>query len=134
MSEAPSYGPPDAFGARSAARQGPPTELAMSPDDLKSSIAKAFHIEGGDLTGALIKEVNELIAVGDFWGGDEAGMKFYDGDAEVPGYAATAEAVMTESSAISFFYTGVATRLHDMGRNVEAADWAGIAEMPRILR
>ncbi|OUC79126.1 hypothetical protein CA984_42980 [Streptosporangium minutum] len=106
----------------------------MSPDDLKSSIAKAFRIESTDLTGALVKEVNELIAVGDFWGGDEAGAKFYNGDAEVLGYAATAEAVMTEASAISSFYTGVAARIHDMGRNVEAADWASIAEMPRILR
>lgn len=106
----------------------------MSPDDMKSSITRAFDTESTDLTGALIKKVNELIAVGDFWGGDEAGTKFYHGDADVPGYAAAAEAVMTEASAVSSFYTGVAARLHTMGRNVEDADWASMAEMPRILQ
>ncbi|MBB4936727.1 hypothetical protein FHR32_001032 [Streptosporangium album] len=101
---------------------------------MKTSITRAFDAESTDLTGALIREVNELIAVGDFWGGDEAGMKFYNGDAEVPGYAATAEGIMTETGAIPFFYSGVAARLFCMGATVEAADWASMAEMPWVLR
>ncbi|MER5320443.1 hypothetical protein [Streptosporangium roseum] len=106
--------------------------MDVAPDDLKSTISRAFDTEGGELGRALVAKMNELLAVGNFWGDDSTGAKFYNGDADLPGYASMVEGVATEASAISLFYVQVGDRLHDMGRNVEVAEWRTIGEMPRV--
>ncbi|WP_433243081.1 hypothetical protein ACQPYK_39220 [Streptosporangium sp. CA-135522] len=122
------YGPPSTPGER-------PGQMAVAPDDLQGSIAPAVHHEGTELEGILIRKMEALLTVGNFWGDDKPGTKFYNGDAGMRGYAATLEEVLTEAQAISTFYAKVAIGLHAMGTNVndaEIVNWHNIGDMPKI--
>ncbi|MFF0310807.1 hypothetical protein ACFYSC_25545 [Streptosporangium sp. NPDC004379] len=104
----------------------------MSPDAVKQSVARPFTTEGAELTEAAVAEANELYAVGNFWGDDQAGRIFYHGDSGSPGYRDMAEGVMGEAHALGGLCVRIGDRIFTMGTNVEAAEWEAISHVPRM--
>ncbi|MEU4538758.1 hypothetical protein AB0G15_28310 [Streptosporangium sp. NPDC023825] len=52
-----------------------PEPTDISPTDLKKR-EEDFHAESGELGRAFTKAVNDLEALGNFWGDDEVGQEF----------------------------------------------------------
>ncbi|MFC4584697.1 WXG100 family type VII secretion target [Sphaerisporangium corydalis] len=112
---------------------GPGPGLDVSPSGL-ADLAKLFDVQVTDLNGAMREAAGRLAAIGAFWGGDEAGRKFHEGDGGRAGYGAVAADITSDVRALSTVYDGIGDRLVVMGRNVRAADWASIPRLPEVPR
>ena len=105
--------------------------LDVSPLGL-ADLARLFDGQGGDLTDAAIETVKRLTAIGNFWGDDGAGQKFYEGAGGKGGYGAMSTDIAHEVDALAKIYVRIGDRLLVMGKNVALADWDSIPSLPEI--
>ncbi|MCG5220528.1 hypothetical protein [Streptosporangium sp. KLBMP 9127] len=93
-----------------------------------------FHGEHTTLMEALSGAIEELTALGAFWGADEDGQTFYQGADGTNGYrAATAEAEKHVQS-IGGAYLEIGENIAIMGANLQGANWATVVGMVGAVR
>ncbi|MEV0403509.1 hypothetical protein [Actinoallomurus sp. NPDC050550] len=87
------------------------------------SVAKSLDDEGVDILAKLGQARNKLDAIGNFWGGDDLGTKFYKGADGRAGYEASADHALDGVAAFADFYRNVAGRLRDMADRHDQIEW-----------
>lgn len=105
--------------------------LDVSPQGL-AGLARRFDVQGSELVEVLRDAARRLDAIGDFWGHDSAGRKFYEAEGGRGGYGNTSADIAHEVRALAITYAGIGDHLVIMGRNVAAADWASIPSLPGV--
>ncbi|GAA4634461.1 hypothetical protein GCM10023196_076080 [Actinoallomurus vinaceus] len=87
------------------------------------SVAKSLNDEGVDINAKLSEARKQLDAIGNFWGGDDMGTKFYKGADGRPGYETSAARSLDGVAAFADFYRTVAGRLRDMADRHDDVEW-----------
>ncbi|WP_329261369.1 hypothetical protein OG417_26155 [Actinoallomurus sp. NBC_01490] len=98
----------------------PPTEV--HPGYIRS-VAGALQDEGGEIGAKLAAARSALDAIGNFWGGDDLGTKFYKGAEGRPGYETSAARALDGVTAFADFYRNVAGGLRDMADRHAGTEW-----------
>ncbi|WP_248961037.1 hypothetical protein [Sphaerisporangium perillae] len=91
-------------------------------------LGRLFDGQGEDIAGAIGAAMKQLMAIGDFWGDDEAGRAFYEGKDGKAGYGTRAAELDTDLHALATAYTRIGDRLVMMVKNLQLTEWASIAE------
>ncbi|GLW05025.1 hypothetical protein Misp01_01550 [Microtetraspora sp. NBRC 13810] len=106
-----------------------PADLVSRKDD--------FHDEKAALDAALTNVANRLASLGAFWGGDEDGVRFYDGDPDdgeqARGYRAAAAEALAHISDLRDAYLLIGHDLVTAGANLAGADWQAVADMIQVM-
>jgi hypothetical protein len=101
--------------------------LALPPLEIRPgyirSVAGALHDEGGDIDERLAVARSELESIGNFWGDDDLGTKFYRGTEGRTGYETSAAQAFDGVTAFADFYRNVAKGLRDMADRHDDTEW-----------
>ncbi|MGS2640761.1 hypothetical protein [Streptosporangium sp. LJ11] len=108
-----------------------PEPTDISPADLKKR-KEDFHTESDELGTAFAKAMNDLEALGAFWGNDEVGQKFA-GASGGTGYLAARDEAKSHVEGIRDGYRKIGDNLGLVGDNVTGANWATVEEMVKAV-
>jgi hypothetical protein len=87
------------------------------------SVARSLDDDGKDIAAKLSQARNRLDAIGNFWGGDNLGTRFYKGADGRPGYETSAGRALHGVGAFADFYQNVARGLRHMADRHDATEW-----------
>ncbi|WP_214411994.1 WXG100 family type VII secretion target [Sphaerisporangium fuscum] len=148
----PTPNDPDLAGPQSATA-GPPAPKTTGPPPVSgpgagvlditqtglAALAGLFDGQAADLLEALHEAEEDLADIGDFWGGDSTGRKFYEGDQGGRGYKDVLNDIRGEVMVAAGKYVGIGDRLVLMGRRIQATDqpswpsfWAFVSQLPEV--
>jgi uncharacterized protein YukE len=121
----------DPGGLRVGMRLRMPT-MQIHPAYIRA-VASGLDGESADITARLMAAKDRLSALGDFWGGDELGTRFYKGADGKPGYETMAARSMDGAVAFAHFYGLVAKGLRDMANRGDDTEWENTARVLSVL-
>ncbi|MCW2886853.1 MAG: hypothetical protein QOE54_4194 [Streptosporangiaceae bacterium] len=108
----------------------PPHELKVDPAELKAQAGK-LDTAGDDLNTKLGNAFKALHGLGGFWGDDDTGHTFYNGDGK-PGYGAQYDNASTDINAMIKGYHDIAGGFQQMAKNIDVANWNSIVALPKV--
>jgi uncharacterized protein YukE len=98
-------------------------------------VANGLDGEGKEIATKLEATKRRLNAIGNFWGGDDTGTKFFKGAEGKPGYEATSAQVLAGVGAFGDFYKNTAQGLRSMANRDDDTEWENtIRVLSAILR
>ena len=86
-------------------------------------VANGLNDEAKEIAAKLESAKRTLSDIGDFWGGDDIGTKFYNGADGQPGYEAASAQVLAGVGALADFYKDVAQGLRGMADRTDDVEW-----------
>ncbi|MFC4584703.1 hypothetical protein [Sphaerisporangium corydalis] len=119
--------PDDPGGGGSTA----PTTDVSSTDLAKAG--GAFTQESVTLDKAVMDAVAALAALGEFWGGDENGQKFYHGVGGGKGFLSALTDAVTHIGHIEDGYSLIGAKLATSGGNLDTAQWNTVADLATVV-
>jgi hypothetical protein len=105
--------------------------MKIDPNELRVQAGK-LNAAGADLTTKLATAINGLNGLGNFWGDDDTGHIFYNGDSGHPGYRTQHDNVSTDTNAIITGYGEIASGLEQTAKNVDVANWNALVALPKV--
>ncbi|MCW2916557.1 MAG: hypothetical protein JWN52_4625 [Actinomycetia bacterium] len=109
----------------------PPHELKVDPTELKSQAGK-LNTAGDDLNTKLSNAFSALDGLGNFWGDDDTGHTFYNGDGGKPGYSGQHDSASTDVNAIIKGYHEIAGGFLQMAKHIDVANWNSMVALPKV--
>ncbi|GAA5062446.1 hypothetical protein HNP84_007937 [Thermocatellispora tengchongensis] len=119
---------PDAPGGASGPRAETPTDV--DPRNLVKR-EQDFYEEHTAVVRAVADAMERLAALGNFWGDDSDGRRFYEGAEGRNGYRAASAAVESHAANLAEAYLRIGNDLVIAGTNIQGANWDTIAQMVR---
>jgi uncharacterized protein YukE len=99
------------------------------------SVANGLNGESKEIAAKLATAKRALSDIGNFWGGDDIGTKFYNGADGQPGYEAASAQVLAGVGALADFYKGVAHGLRSVADRTDDTEWENtIRALSAILK
>ncbi|GAB2855369.1 hypothetical protein GCM10027176_67390 [Actinoallomurus bryophytorum] len=86
-------------------------------------VAGGLDGEATEIATKLEAAKRRLDAIGNFWGGDDTGTKFFKGAEGKPGYEAAGAQVLAGVGALGDFYKNTAQGLRGMANRDDATEW-----------
>ncbi|MCW2861061.1 MAG: LysM peptidoglycan-binding protein [Actinoallomurus sp.] len=117
----------DPGGLRVGMRLQLPT-MEIHPAYIRS-VAAGLDGETAEITARLETAKGRLNAIGNFWGGDQLGTRFYKGADGKPGYEAMSALGLNGAGAFAHFYGIVAKGLRDMANRDDDTEWENNARV-----
>jgi uncharacterized protein YukE len=121
----------DPGGLRVGMRLRMPT-MEIHPAYIRS-VASGLDGETVDINARIAAAKGRLSAIGDFWGGDQLGTRFYKGAGGTPGYETTAARCLDGAVAFARFYGLVAKGLRDMANRDDDTEWENTARVLSVF-
>ncbi|MDN3351814.1 LysM peptidoglycan-binding domain-containing protein [Actinomadura sp. DC4] len=87
------------------------------------SVAGGLDEESATITAKILAAEQRLSEIGNFWGNDDVGTKFYRGADGKPGYQTVSTETETAVGAFGQFYKNVADRLRAMADRHDVTEW-----------
>jgi hypothetical protein len=117
----------DVIGDPHRLRQGLRLQLPMEiyPAHLRS-VARAFDLERNDLASYVKDAMDELNAIGNFWGGGQPGTTFFKGEGGGTGYEAVTGQIAKGVDANLDGHEEISKRLRLMADRVQVTDWDNV--------
>ncbi|MEV2271431.1 LysM peptidoglycan-binding domain-containing protein [Nonomuraea africana] len=114
----------DVLGDPHALRQGMRLRLPMEiyPAHVRS-VAGAYDLERNDLATFVKDAMDDLNAIGDFWGGGKNGTTFFKGEGGGTGYEAVSGQIAKGVDALLDAHDEISKRLRKMADRVQVTDW-----------
>jgi uncharacterized protein YukE len=108
----------------------PPKDTDFDAKELTTQ-AGLLKTASTDLNTKLRNALFGLIDLGHFWGDDDIGQQFLNGDGK-PGYSAQIETANKDVTAIATGYHTIADGFLQMAKNIDVANWDTIVSLPKV--